>query len=93
MMLASMMTGAEISDERDNSMSTLGDADDDGGTEQLVAVNFDKADIDAGSAGMRKSTSMVSFHSSCLKTSTSRSSLAGSKEGGMRRISSNVSFG
>lgn len=81
--------------ERDNSSSTLGDADnnDDFGTstEQLVAVNFDKADIDSG--GIHKSTSMVSFHSSCLKKSASRSSLAGSSKGGMKRVSSTVSFG
>ena len=91
------IAGRRDAAERDNSSSTLGDVDHEGGigTEQLVAVNFDKADIDSsGSAGMRKSTSIVSFHSSCLKKSTSRSSLAGSsKEGGMRRISSNVSFG
>ena len=83
--------------DRDNSSSTLGEVDDDGGTtEQLVAVNFIKADIDFGSVdvgGIRKSTSMVSFHSSCLKKSPSRSSLAGSNKGGMRRIGSNVSFG
>ena len=80
--------------DRDNSSSTLGEVDDDGGTtEQLVAVNFDRADIDSGSGGIHKSTSMVSFHSSCLKKSASRSSLAGSNKGGMRRIGSNVSFG
>ena len=83
-----------ISIDRDNSSSTLGEVDDDGGTtEQLVAVNFDKADIDSGSGGIHKSTSMVSFHSSCLKKSASRSSLAGSNKGGMRRVSSTVSFG
>ena len=80
--------------DRDNSSSTLGEVDDDGGTtEQLVAVNFDRADIDSGSGGIHKSTSMVSFHSSCLKKSVSRSSLAGSNKGGMRRVSSTVSFG
>lgn len=75
----------------DGSSSTLGDVDEP--FEQLVAVNFDKADLVSGSGGIRKSTSTVSFHSSCLKKSPSRSSLAGSNKGGMRRVNSNVSFG
>ena len=95
-------SGRRDAGERDNSSSTLGDvdADDEGGAKQLVAVNFDKADIDFGSVddgGIRKSTSMVSFHSSRLNQSAPpaplRSSLAGSNKSGIRGVSSTVSFG
>mmetsp|Transcript_29715 Transcript_29715/g.86600 ORF Transcript_29715/g.86600 Transcript_29715/m.86600 type:complete len:303 (-) Transcript_29715:919-1827(-) len=87
---------AAARDRPASSLSTLGDDSDEEGEqcEQLVSVKFDKASIDdkAAGGGMRNSTSMVSFHSSCLKTSPSKLSLVGDNNG-MRRVSSNVSFG